>query len=361
MTTWQTKLLDWYNKHKRDLPWRRTNDPYKIWVSEIMLQQTTVDTVIPYYEKFLKKFPTIQKLAQASEEDVLKMWSGLGYYSRARNLQKAAQMICRGNPPWLPSIGSNLGQAQGPAPTLPSTVEDLIQLPGIGRYTAGAIASIAFNQPAPILDGNVMRVLSRLYKMGEDPKSPQGQKIFWQKSVGAIHELPLQPKPSYGDFNQALMELGATVCKPTNPQCGTCPVSGHCEAYQEGRVSDFPKLPKRAATVTIEMSAAVIEKNGKVLMIRRGDKGLLKKMWELPMVEGGKEKLLKEIGFIGRMSPVGSIKHSILNRRLTITTYHHTSSKTYAPKCEHQWIRPQDIHKMPTSSMNKKILKAFLS
>ncbi|QQR81719.1 MAG: A/G-specific adenine glycosylase [Deltaproteobacteria bacterium] len=358
---WQRKLLNWYQKHKRDLPWRHTKDPYKIWVSEIMLQQTTVETVIPYYENFLKRFPTIQSLAEAPEDDVLKMWSGLGYYSRARNLQKAAQMICRGNPPWLPSMGSNLGQARRPAPTLPSTIEELIQLPGIGRYTAGAIASIAFNQPAPILDGNVMRVLSRLYKMSENPKTPQGQKIFWTKSVGAIHELPLQPKPNYGDFNQALMELGATVCKPTSPLCKTCPIASHCQAYKEGCAIDFPKLPKRVESVSVQVSAAVIEKSGKVLMTRRGDRGLLKNMWEFPMVEGSVEELLKKIGLMGPISPIGPIKHSVLNRRLTITAYHHTLKKSYSPKQEHQWILPKNIHEIPTSSMNKKILKAFLS
>ncbi len=298
-----------------------------------MLQQTTVETVIPYYERFLARFPTIRSLAEAPEEEVLKMWSGLGYYSRARNLQKAAKQV----------------------EALPSTVEELMKLPGVGRYTAGAVASIAFNRPAPILDGNVVRVLSRLYRIGEDPKSAVGQKVFWKKAEEAL-------TPPYGNFNQALMELGATVCRPSKPLCAGCPIFENCSAFQGGVAAEYPKLPPRAATVPVAFSAAVIkrEKDGQILLVRRADRGLLKKLWEFPMVEGDVERLRRSFGLTEPLQPLKLIKHSILNRRLTVSVYT-CAPKRFEVAREHRWIAPSRLSDLPTSSMNQKILKAFLS
>ena len=203
-------LLLWFKKNARDLPWRKTRNPYAIWVSEVMLQQTRVDTVIPYYRRFIKTFPTVQRLARADLSEVLKVWEGLGYYSRARNLQKAARIIS--------------SQFHG---RIPDTLDGLLSLPGIGRYTAGAILSIAFNQEAPILDGNVKRVLSRLFAVSGNPARGKAEALLWQLSASLIPEGHASP------FNQALMDLGATVCTPKVPQCSICPLARLCKAKTE--------------------------------------------------------------------------------------------------------------------------------
>jgi A/G-specific adenine glycosylase len=326
--TWQSRLLQWYRKHRRDLPWRRTKDPYAIWVSEIMLQQTTVEAVIPYYKRFLKRFPTLETLAEGPEEDVLKLWSGLGYYSRARNLHKAAGMIKK----------------------LPDTVEELIRLPGIGRYTAGAIASIAFGRRAPIVDGNVIRVLSRLFAIREDPKSPQGQKIFWGKAEKIL------PSKHCGDFNQGLMELGATVCSPENPSCLLCPVSADCLARKKGRLEDFPNGRKKTECRDVLMTAAVVLKDGKVLLVQRPAKGLLRGMWEVPMNAGDRLDRWP----VEPIRPLRPVKHSVLNRRLTIRPFLCQMKKDGKILQGHRWINPKNINELPTSSMNRKILHSYL-
>jgi len=348
---WTGNLLTWYRRHRRDLPWRRTKDPYAIWVSEIMLQQTTVEAVIPYYERFLKRFPTVKALAAGSEEDVLKLWSGLGYYSRARNLHKAAGMICRGELYVRPNhVRANTRFA----PTLPDTVEGLMKLPGIGRYTAGAIASIAFGKKAPIVDGNVIRVLSRLYAITEDPKASAGQKVFWKKAEEVL------PEKSVGDFNQALMELGAMVCAPENPACRICPVSSSCEARRGGRLEDFPKGKKKIEYRDVRMTAAVVLKDGKVLLVKRPGKGLLKGMWEIPMGEGGHMPPLSKDWSLKVVRPLKAVKHSVLNRRLTITPFVCEMHGTGEFPQPHIWINPNNINDLPTSSMNRKILDAYL-
>ncbi len=325
--SWQQKLLQWYQKHRRDLPWRRTQDPYAIWVSEIMLQQTTVETVIPYYERFLKKFPTVASLAKAEEEEVLRLWSGLGYYSRARNLRKAAGLL--------------MG--------FPCDVESLIQLPGIGRYTAGAIASIAFDQRAPILDGNVIRVLSRLFRISEDPKSSQGQKIFWKKAEEIL------PQKQVGDFNQALMELGATVCVPDNPLCLLCPLESSCESKNKGDQDLFPKGKKKITYRDQILTAAVIQKGQKLLVIQRKDRGLLQGMWEFPMVEGDAQVLLKNWP-VKPIKSLSLVRHSVLDRRLKITPWLCRLTGDLPEGLKYLWILPQEIENLPSSSMNRKIL-----
>src|SRR5215212_5496516 len=210
-------LLNWYDAHAADLPFRRTHDPYRIWLSEIMLQQTQVTTVIPYFERFLARFPTVESLAAAPLDDVLKLWEGLGYYSRARNLHRAAQHI-------VTDHGAHF----------PTTAIELQALPGIGRYTAGAIASIAYNEPVAVLDGNVMRVLTRLYDIADDIAAPATQKRLWTLAESLV------PPDHPGNFNQAMMELGRTICKPRQPLCAACPVSAHCLAFQRGVQSERP-------------------------------------------------------------------------------------------------------------------------
>src|SRR5271155_4667718 len=228
-------LLAWYQRHKRDLPWRRTKDPYRIWISEIMLQQTRVAAVIPYYERFLARFPDVRVLALAPEEEVLRLWSGLGYYSRARNLQAAAKQI--------------MAQHGG---EFPRDEESVLALPGIGRYTAAAILSIAFGEKHAVLDGNVARVLARLGAIRGDLRESKR----WQSLQNAAGEL-LDPKSS-GDWNQAMMELGAMVCTPRAPQCLLCPVAKFCRARQLGLTETIPEKRKKRATVEITLAAAVL-------------------------------------------------------------------------------------------------------
>jgi A/G-specific adenine glycosylase len=257
------KLLSWYDRAAADLPWRRTNDPYFIWLSEIMLQQTQVDTVMPYFERFTSAFPTVYALAEAPLGDVLKLWEGLGYYSRARNLHRAAQIITN-------DFGG----------VFPSTADGLQQLPGIGRYTAGAIASIAFGQPAPVLDGNVIRVFARLTDLNADVTQNAIKDQLWQLAeTWMSHERP-------GDYNQALMELGRTVCKPRNPQCGECPVQEFCAAFAHGTQQLRPVKSKKAPTPHYDVAAGIIWNDaGQVLIAQRPLDGLLGGLWEFP---GGK-------------------------------------------------------------------------
>ena len=266
--TWQSKLLRWYRKHKRDLPWRRRPTPYRVLLSEIMLQQTTVTTVIPYYQRFLKKFSTLKSLANASETEVLQLWSGLGYYSRARNLHRTAQ-IC------LQKHGGRV----------PKDVITLQSLPGIGAYTAGAIASIAYDQRAALVDGNVARVLARTFGISTDPKTTVGLKKFWQIAAQNL------PPRHCGDFNQALMELGATVCTPLHPNCALCPLRHDCMALSEDRVAQLPQLSKRISYRSVRLTAALIMKRGRLLMLQRPAQGILRDMWEFPLIEGDLESL----------------------------------------------------------------------
>lgn len=264
-TYFSRELLVWYDRSKRDLPWRRHRDPYFIWVSEIMLQQTRVDTVIPYFHRFIERFPTIRELAEAPQEDVVKMWEGLGYYSRARNLQAAAQQI----------VELHDGQ-------MPSEREHVFALKGVGPYTAGAILSIAFNRPEPAVDGNVMRVLSRYLLIEDDIAKPK-TRIGMEKIIPG-----LIPEGRASDFNQALMELGALICTPKSPHCLICPVMEHCRGRLEGMERELPvktkakkPRPEQRLAVLLEGSG---EREGRVLVRRRPRTGLLAGMWELPHI-----------------------------------------------------------------------------
>jgi A/G-specific adenine glycosylase len=261
------RLLNWYMSNKRDLPWRRTRDPYKIWVSEVMLGQTRVETVIPYWERFTDQFPDVQSLAEASEEAVLKQWEGLGYYSRARNLQAAVREVHTRYD----------GQ-------VPDTLQEISSLPGVGPYTAGAVLSIAYNVPVPAVDGNVFRVLSRIFLIEDDISKPAARKKF-----EGLAEFLIPPGEA-SNFNQALMEFGAKICIPKYPRCAGCPLQDVCEAYKEGMQEELPNKPKKKAPRPLDIATAIIRQHDSVLITRRPSEGLLAGMWEFPSVEQGPDE-----------------------------------------------------------------------
>lgn len=281
IASFREKLLAWYDANKRDLPWRRTQDPYKIWISEIMLQQTRVDTVIPYYERFLDWFPTVADLAQAPEEKLLKAWEGLGYYSRVRNMQKAAQQIMENH-----------------GGVFPSSYEAISQLKGIGPYTTGAIASIAFSLPEPAVDGNVMRVLARLFEVDYDIGVPTNRKIFQ-----AMMEFLIDPDRP-GDFNQALMDLGSDIESPINPRPEESPVKEFSAAYQHGTMDRYPiKAPKKKP-VPVYLTAFIIkDSQGRYLLEKNEREGLLSGFWHFPLIEV--ESLSENLGQLSLLDGQG--------------------------------------------------------
>lgn len=259
----QADLINWFEQEQRTLPWRENQDPYRVWVSEIMLQQTRVDTVIPYFQRFMEQFPTIEALATADEEKVLKAWEGLGYYSRVRNLQSAVKEVHE-------SYGG----------VVPNTPKEISKLKGVGPYTAGAILSIAYGKPEPAVDGNVMRVLSRILLIKEDIAKPASRKIFEE----AVRELISHDNPSY--FNQALMELGALICTPTSPSCLLCPVRDHCKAFYEGCQHELPVKTKAKKQRNIQLASIILfDDQGRFLVHKRPSKGLLANLWEFLTVE----------------------------------------------------------------------------
>jgi A/G-specific adenine glycosylase len=260
--TLQQALIDWYLANHRDLPWRKTKDPYRIWVSEVMLQQTQVNTVLPYYQKFLRRFPDIKHLARRDLQEVLKIWEGLGYYARARNLRSAAAIV--------------LDQHRG---AVPQSRQEFRKLPGVGDYIAAAVLSIAFDMPYPVVDGNVKRVLSRLFVMEAEVNASSSNNIYQSAAADMLD----QSRP--GTFNQAMMELGALVCKPQNPLCHVCPLQKHCLAFQSNRTLEFPKKLTKSPIPLYRIAVGVVFKKGRVLITRRKDDGLLGGLWEFP---GGK-------------------------------------------------------------------------
>ncbi len=302
-------LLSWYDAHKRDLPWRKTKDPYCIWVSEIMLQQTRVGAVLDHYRRFLKRFPDVETLAKAREQSVLAAWSGLGYYRRARNLHAAAKVVAI-------ELGGEF----------PSTAEGLRELPGIGRYTSAAIASIAFNEPNAVVDGNVERVLSRV----------TGNAELSERETWALAEDMLS-RERPGDFNQAMMELGATVCLPGEPKCLNCPVLALCKTR-----GSHPTR-KKEERVSREISLALQRREGAVCLVQRNrSMSLMPGMWELP-----------EISLNGR-SPEARFKHSILNTDYNVSV--HLTNESIA---EGRWISSQRLSRMALTGLARKVLRHF--
>lgn len=343
-------LLTWYGRVRRDLPWRRTRDPYHIWVAEVMLQQTQVATVIPYYERFLACFSTVEALAMASLDEVLKLWEGLGYYARARNLHAAARTV----------VAKYDGQ-------VPDTMDDLLSLPGVGRYTAGAILSMAYGQDVPALDGNVRRVLSRLFAVKEDVTRGAGQRQLW-----ALAE-ELLPPGQAGDLNQALMDLGATVCMPRTPLCGACPLADDCQAHRLGQEERFPVRRQRRPLPHYEVTAGVVwNGDGRFLIAQRPLDGMLGGLWEFP--GGTREKgetlqdclrreLVEELDIevaIGDLLTV--VQHAYTHFRITMHAFHCQlgASQPRALGCaDWRWISLDDVPRFAFSAADHQIIAAL--
>jgi A/G-specific adenine glycosylase len=346
-------LLRWYAQNAPELPWRRSREPYHVWLAEIMLQQTQIATVLPYYERFLAAFPTVQDLADAPPERVLKLWEGLGYYSRARNLQRAAQRI--------------VSEHQG---ALPQTVEALLKLPGIGRYTAGAIASIAFGKPAAALDGNVMRVLTRLYDYAEPIESPAAQRQLWQLAEQLAHAAP---SGSAAAYTQAMMDLGREICTPRAPRCEACPVRTFCRAHAAGTQASRPcRMPKSAVPHHMVGAAILSNPKGELLMAQRPSHGLLGGLWEFPQgqarqtetPEAALRRALHEK--LALNATVGElltkVRHAFTHFKITLHAYTCRAERLEAQPLGYadlRWIALADMDQLPIARADRRVI-AFL-
>jgi A/G-specific adenine glycosylase len=359
LATFRKQLLAWFHQFQRDLPWRRTKDPYRIWLSEIMLQQTRVAAAIPYYERFVQHFPDVHALAAAPEDEVLRLWSGLGYYSRARNLQKAAQQI----------MTKHGGQ-------FPARLEDALALPGIGNYTAAAILSIAYGKKLAVLDGNVARVLARLGAIRGDIREPRR----WQQLQKTADGL-LEPK-SPGDWNQAMMELGATLCTPKSPQCLLCPVAQFCEGRKLGIAESLPEKRKKRATVQIILAAAVFaDGKGQTLLLpppkSTKEKNsadhiptLVSRMWHFPTVSVTAEPAAALTAFLGkiapsaqsrkwRLVPAGKVRHAVTYRAITLLPFLiETRNLPFLQGAKE--VSLNDISSFLVSNLTRKVARAAL-
>jgi A/G-specific adenine glycosylase len=343
------KLLAWYGKHARDLPWRRSRDPYRVWVSEVMLQQTTVAAVKPYFERFLAAFPTVEALATADEQQVLRLWEGLGYYRRARGLHAAAKQI--------------VGELGG---AFPRDVPGLMALPGVGRYTAGAIASIAFDVPAPILEANTIRLFARLVGYRDDPTKAVGQRLLWQTAE------ELLPRKDVARFNQALMELGSLVCTPAEPRCGECPVAAHCAAFADGRQDEIPVSAKPQAAVAVREAAVVVRRKGSILMRQCGEGERWAGLWDFPRFAVEAEgplfvqdelatKVREQTGVA--IEPAGlvtTLKHGVTRFRITLDCYEaraiggRVRSTAERPV---RWMPRRELVELPLSVTGRKLAR----
>lgn len=343
-------LLAWWDDGHADLPWRRSRDPYRIWVSEIMLQQTQIATVIDYFERWMTRFPTVEALAEAPLDDVLKLWEGLGYYSRARNLHSAAQTV-------VTEYGGKL----------PTSAEALQKLKGIGRYTAGAIASIAFEEPVPVLDGNVIRVLSRLTDLPDDTTQTATKKHLWAVAAAAV------PAQRPGDYNQALMELGQQICTPTTPSCPDCPAAAGCRARQNGTQHERPVKRKKKRTPHYDVAAGVIyREDGRFLIAQRPLDGLLGGLWEFP---GGKQEsgetlpetlvreIREELGVEIRPNfPIASVKHAFTHFRITLHAFHATliaGDIQHIGVRDHAWVTLNQLDNYAFGTADRKVIAAL--
>lgn len=346
----QSALLDWYGTNARELPFRETRDPYAIWVSEIMLQQTTVAAVTPYWERFLRRFPSVSALAEAALDDVLHAWAGLGYYARARNMHRAAREI----------IARHGG-------AFPRDFAAIRSLPGIGRYTAGAVASFAFNDDQPVVDANVARVLARIETIPGDPRSGPAQRTLWEAAE------TLLPAGRARDWNHALFDLGATVCLPSRPLCLLCPVSAWCEAFKTGRQSEYPQVAPRAPMEEqIDVAAVIRDPAGRLLMIQRPETGVWAGLWELPrgpLTAGespseGLARILREgLGMEARIGEeLATLKHTVMRRRITLRALH-AEALGGGPMAEgppRLWVEPENVAALALSSPQRRILRRIL-
>lgn len=345
MTPLSHALLNWYREHQRQLPWRGSSDPYAVWVSEIMLQQTRVETVIPYFQRWMEHFPTVNDLAEASQQMVLSLWEGLGYYSRARNLHAAARQV----------VSEYHGQ-------IPQEVKALRKLPGIGRYTAGAIASMAFGQDEPTLDGNIRRVFARLSNLEIPAQSPEGERRLW--ALAAEH----LPVGQAGDYNQALMDLGAMRCTPLSPDCPACPLQPWCLSYAAGVQAQRPVSVPRPSIPHYTVTAAVIVRAGQVLIARRPAKGLLGGLWEFPggkqhpgesLPECLKREICEELGTEIQVGDgFGVYRHAYTHFRVTLHAF--CCSLTGAePRpleaSELRWVSASELTSFPMGKIDRQI------
>ena len=347
----QQTFIEWYEREKRNLPWRVNQDPYRIWISEIMLQQTRVETVIDYFYRFMEWFPTIEDLANAPEDKLLKSWEGLGYYSRVRNIQAAAKQI----------IEEHDGK-------MPDTIEEISKLKGIGPYTAGAIGSIAFGLPEPAIDGNVMRVVSRLFCIEEDIAKTSSRKIFDEAMRAIIDE------QHPGEFNQALMDLGSRICKPTSPKCEECPIQTYCSAFSKGIQTDFPVKSKKAKPKNVYYLAGAIENNdGEFYLKQREKTGLLANMWTFPLIEVSEfeyqtykrqwEKeaemtlfdsvaedeeltIFPEYPVIWQKRHLGEVTHIFSHLKWHILLFYGRSKKEFTTENRSQWLVQSDFNSL---------------
>ena len=335
-------LLPWFARARRDLPWREApRDPYRVWLSEVMLQQTRVEVVVPYYLRFLRRFPTLAALGEATEDEVLALWSGLGYYARGRNLHRAAR-------------------AAAAAGGLPGTAAALRELPGFGPYTAAAVASLAFGEQAALVDGNVARVLARVLRLPGD--AGEARERAWRIAP------QLLPHGRAGEFNEALMELGATVCTPRNPRCGECPLRRGCGALRQGDPETFPR-PRRAKArpVLVWAAPALLRRDGAVLLRRRGDRELFAGLWDLPSsgVRGGEgaaaaaRSALSACGISGRLrlEPCGEVRQILTHRDLRVLLFRARAGDAAAP-AGLRWALPKDLASLGLSSLARKCLRA---
>ncbi len=344
------RLLAWFTCCRRDLPWRRDRDPYRIWVSEIMLQQTQVVTVIPYFERFLAAFPTLGDLARADLQEVLRLWEGLGYYRRAQNLHRAARQLVE--------------QAGG---TIPDDPALLARLPGIGRYTLGAILSQAFERRLPVLEANSQRVLARLFGLRGDPRSEPTRSWLWQL---AEH---LLPRTQVGAFNQALMELGALVCTPAAPSCSACPLHALCAACKLGLQEEIPTPARKPEPVLIQEAATVLQHRGRVFLAQRPDTGRWAGLWEFPHApvqsgeshEAAAARLITEL--TGLRADIGkellTLRHAVTHHRITVVCFAarrtggNFHSSFYAAG---RWLRPEDLSSLPVSAPQRRLARVLL-
>jgi A/G-specific adenine glycosylase len=335
------RLKRWYRAHHRDLPWRRTRDPYAIWVSEIMLQQTTVEAVLPHYQRFLARFPDVRALARAPRDDVLHAWSGLGYYRRATHLHAAAQVVCE--------------RHDG---TFPHELDDALALPGIGRYTAGAILSFAYDRRLPLVDANVSRVLARVFAIEHTLGSTAATRELWQSATALV------PAADPATHNQALMELGARVCTPAQPSCLLCPVRPDCRAHATGRTHDLPRLPARRASERVAMVAALLTTTReRILFHRRPPTARLAGQWELPTRELRDDPLATLAHHFPTIPPThwtlrGSLRHTILHHHITLTLYAAQLPRPLPPTSpDTQWLTAAQRQTLPLTTLTRKALR----
>lgn len=348
-SAFRRRLLAWYAQHARDLPWRRSRDPYRVWLSEVMLQQTTVAAVKPYFERFTAAFPRVEDLAAASEEQVLRLWEGLGYYRRARSLHAAAKLVA--------------GELGG---KFPRDVPGLLALPGVGRYTAGAVASIAYDQRAPILEANTIRVLARLLGYREDPMRSAGQKLLWQAAEDLL------PAKDVARFNQGMMELGSLVCTPQQPACGACPVASYCEANRLGLQEAIPAPTRKPELTSVREAAVIVRKAGSVLMRRCAAGERWEGLWDFPRFAVDAEgplfieqelaaKTHEQTGVQVKPGPlVTTLKHGVTRYRITLECYEAVRTGGRVRSTAERpvrWTSISELADLPLSVTGRKLAK----